>query len=85
MEFLGEIIVGVLALIGSIIGALTASDKIKALLDYRMNELEKKFDKQTIKMDSVVEDVTILKRDVKTAYNRIDEIRADVKELQKEK
>ena len=84
MEY-GEIIVAVLALIGTIIGATVTGDKIKALLNYRMDELEKKFDKESAKMETVKEDVTVLKRDVKTAFNRIDEIRSDVKELHKER
>jgi len=80
---IGSIIVAVLALIGTVIGATVSSDKIKALLNYRMDELEKRFDKEATKMETVKEDVTILKRDVKTAFNRIDENRADIKELQK--
>jgi len=80
---ISDIIVGLLALIGTIIGASVTGDKIKALLNYRMDELEKRFDKESSKMETMKEDVTILKRDVKTAFNRIDENRADIKELQK--
>ena len=79
-QYIGEIIVGVLALIGTIIGATTASNKTQALLVYRLDELEKKVEKH----NQVVERTVILERDMETAFNSIDEIRNDVKDLRKE-
>ena len=80
MQYIGEIIVAVLALIGTIIGATTASNKTQALLGYRLDQLEAKVEKH----NQVVERTVVLERDMKTAFNRIDEIRNDVKELRKE-
>ena len=79
MQYMGEIIVAVLALIGTIIGATTASNKTQALLVYRLDELEKKVEKH----NQVVERTVVLERDMKTAFNRIDEIREEVKDIKK--
>lgn len=80
MQYMGEIIVAVLALIGSVIGSALANNKTQALLVYRLDELEKKVEKH----NQVVERTVILERDMKTVFNRIDEIHNDVKELRKE-
>ena len=45
-----------------------------------MSELEKKVEKH----NSTIERVFVLERDMKTAFNRVDELRDDVKELMKE-
>ena len=84
MEHITEVLIAVLALVGTIAGSYMANNKTQALLNYRMDEMEKKVDKQGAENATVKEDVTILKRDMKTAFNRIDEIRADVKEIKKE-
>lgn len=80
MQYMGEIIVAVLALIGSVIGSALANNKTQALIGYRLDELEKKVERH----NQVVERTVVLERDMKTAFNRIDEIRNDVKELRKE-
>lgn len=80
MQYMGEIIVAVLALIGSVIGSALANNKTQALIGYRIDELEKKVERH----NQVVERTVVLERDVKTAFNRIDEVRNDVKELRKE-
>lgn len=80
MQYMGEIIVAVLALIGSVIGSALANNKTQALIGYRIDELEKKVERH----NQVVERTVVLERDMKTAFNRIDEIRNDVKELRKE-
>ena len=80
MQYMGEIIVAVLALIGSVIGSALANNTTQALIGYRLDELEKKVERH----NQVVERTVVLERDMKTAFNRIDEIRNDVKELRKE-
>lgn len=80
MQYMGEIIVAVLALIGSVIGSALANNKTQALIGYRIDELEKKVEKH----NQVIERTVVLERDMKTAFNRIDEVRNDVKELRKE-
>lgn len=80
MNYTGEIIVAVLALIGSVIGSALANNKTQALIGYRIDELEKKVEKH----NQVVERTVVLERDMKTAFSRIDEVQNDVKELRKE-
>lgn len=79
-NIIGEVVVAVLALIGSVIGSALANNKTQALIGYRIDELEKKVEKH----NQVVERTVILERDMKTAFNRIDEVSNDVKELRKE-
>lgn len=80
MQYMGEIIVAVLALIGTIVGSALANSKTQALIGYRLDELEKKVEKH----NQVVERTAILERDMKTAFNRVDELRNDVKGLREE-
>ena len=79
-NIIGEVVVAILALIGSVIGSALANNKTQALIGYRIDELEKKVEKH----NQVIERTVILERDMKTAFNRIDEVRSDVKELRKE-
>lgn len=81
MEHMAEIIIAILSLVGALAGSYMANNKTQALIGYRIDELEKKVEKH----NNVIERTIVLERDVKTAFNRIDEIRNDVKELKKEK
>lgn len=74
----GEIIVAVLALIGTLVGSILASNKTQALIGYRLDQLEIKVEKH----NQVIERTTILERDLKTAFNKIDELKTDVRELE---
>ena len=69
-------------IISSIISGLVAlfvasiqHSKTSALMAYRLDQLEKKMDKH----NQLIERVTILERDNKTVWNRIDELREDIK------
>ena len=74
----GEIIVAVLALIGTLVGSILASNKTQALISYRLDQLEIKVEKH----NQVIERTAILERDLKTAFNKIDELKTDVRELE---
>ena len=74
----GEIIVAVLALIGTLAGSILASNKTQALIGYRLDQLEIKVEKH----NQVIERTAILERDLKTAFNKIDELKTDVRELE---
>lgn len=76
---IGNIIVAVLALIGTVIGSALANNKTQALIGYRLDQLEAKVEKH----NQVVERTVVLERDMKTAFNRIDEIREEVKDIKK--
>lgn len=74
------IIVAVLALIGTLAGSFLANDKNSALIAYRLEELEKKVQKH----NSIVERLTIVERDLKSAYSKIDDEKAEIKEIREE-
>lgn len=84
-EYLSQIIIAVLGLVGAVIGSYMANNKTQALLNYRMDAMEKKLDKAEKDLEPIKERVTILERDNKTAFSRIDELREDIKEVKKEK
>lgn len=68
------------ALISGVVSLLVSTrqhDKAMALVEYRLGELEEKVDKH----NNLVERVAIVERDLKTAFNRIDETKQEVKEL----
>lgn len=69
-----EIIVAVVAFGGTLIGSYFANNKVVTLMNYRLDLLEKKQDKY----NNVIERVTVMERDMKTAFNRIDELREDL-------
>ena len=50
MNWIADIIIAVLALIGTLGGAYFANKKTTALVVYRLEQLEKKVDKHKIKM-----------------------------------
>lgn len=74
------IIVAVLALVGTLAGSFLANDKNSALIAYRLEELEKKVQKH----NSIVERLTVVERDLKTAYSKIDDEKQEIKEIKEE-
>lgn len=66
------IIVAVLSLIGTLIGSALSSNRIKALIEYRVGELEKKVDKhnqmieRTYKLEGRMDEVEHDIRDIKS-------------------
>lgn len=64
-------------LVGTFAGIVT-SNKLTA---YRIEQLEKKVDKH----NSVVERVFVIERDMKTAFNRLDELRNDMHDIEHER
>ena len=68
------------ALISGVVSLLVSTrqhDKAMALVEYRLGELEEKVDKH----NNLVERVAIVERDLKTAFIRIDENKADIKSI----
>lgn len=75
-NIIGEIVVAVLALVGSLIGTAMSNSKTTALISYRLESLEKKVEKH----NQVVERMALVEKDVKTAFQRIDELRAELRD-----
>lgn len=68
------------ALISGVVSLLVSTrqhDKAMALVEYRLGELEEKVDKH----NNLVERVAIVERDLKTAFVRIDENKADLRSI----
>lgn len=77
MNWVADIIIGVLALIGTLGGAYFANKKTTALVIYRLQELEKKVDKhnQVIERTYALEErAGLLEERVKVANHRIDDL-----------
>lgn len=77
MNWIADIIIGVLAMVGSLGGAYFANRKSTALIAYRLEQLEKKQDKhnQLIERTYVLEEKTgLLEERVKVANHRIDDL-----------
>lgn len=68
------VIVAVLSLVGTAIGAFAGILTANRLTNYRIAELEKKVDKH----NTVIERTVVLERDMKTAFNKLDELRYDI-------
>lgn len=70
------------ALITGAVSLLVSSrqyDKSMALVEYKIEELKKQVEKH----NHIVERTAVIERDLKTAFNRIDENRKEIREVQK--
>ena len=70
-----ELWIAIFSLIGTLVGSgggILVSNK---LINYRLDQLEKKVDKYAEKEDEVIKDLAVTKRDLETAFVRIDELR----------
>lgn len=74
-----EVVIAICSLLGTAFGAFAGSWQTRRLIAYRIEQLEKKVDKH----NSVIERVVVLERDSKTAFNRIDELRDDLRRVEK--
>lgn len=70
MQYMGEIIVAVLSLIGTLVGAVLSSSKTRAVLEFQISELAKKVEKH----NQVVERVFQLE-------GRMNEAEHDIRDL----
>ncbi len=77
MNWIADIVIGVLALIGTLGGAYLANRRSSALIAYRLEQLEKKVDKhnqvieRTFKLEERAE---VLEERVRVANHRIDDL-----------
>ncbi|HOQ08336.1 MAG TPA: hypothetical protein PLP87_11125 [Clostridiales bacterium] len=66
----GEIIVAVLSLVGTLCGSYFANRKSTALISYRIEQLEKKVEKH----NNIIERTYLLEEKMKVANHRIDDL-----------
>lgn len=78
-----EILTALLALIGTIVGSGSGILISNKLVNYRIEQLEKKLDKYASNVDEIRERLAVVERDISTAYERIDELREDVRVITK--
>lgn len=83
------IIVSILSLVGTLVGSISGVLVANKLSNYRIDQLEKSMDKQNSKLESAIseqtnkfERVLVIERDLKTVFNRLDEYRANIREIE---
>ena len=74
------VIVGVLSLVGTLGGSLFGILAANKLTTYRIEQLEKKVEKH----NNIVERVALINQSLDTQWQRVDELRKIVEEIQKE-
>ena len=75
-----EIIVAIITSASTLIAALVSIIVNNRIIGYKVDELTKKVEKH----NNLIERMAIVERDLKTAFNRVDELKADVKELRRQ-
>lgn len=75
-----ELIIGLLSFLGTLIGSLAGIFASMKLTSYRIGELEKKVEDYT----KIAERVALLERDNNAQWQRIDEMRGDIKDIKRE-
>ena len=73
-----EVLIALCSLVGTIIGSGGGILVANKLVNYRLDQLEKKVDKYCEKEDEVIKELAVTKRDLETAFIRIDELREEV-------
>ena len=73
-----EVLTALLALVGTLIGSGGGILIANKLVNYRLDQLEKKVDKYCEKEDEAIKELAVTKRDLETAFIRIDELREEV-------
>jgi hypothetical protein len=73
-----EVLTALLALVGTIVGSGSGILISNKLVNYRIEQLEKKVDKYAEKDDEVIKTQAVMKRDLETAFLRIDELRDEI-------
>ena len=78
-----EVWIALFSLLGTLIGSgggILVSNK---LVNYRIEQLEKKVDKYSERGDEAIKELAVTKRDLETAFIRIDELREEVHKIKK--
>lgn len=82
LEFWVAVITSVPTLIAAIVSIIVSN----RLIGYRVTELDAKFDKLTSKVEAhnhLSERMAVVERDMKTAFNKLEEMSSDIKDLRK--
>lgn len=74
-----EIIVAIITSASTLVAAIVSIIMNNRILGYKIDELTKKVEKH----NNLIERMTIVERDLKTTFNRVDEIKQDINDLRK--
>lgn len=74
-----SVTVAMISLVGTIIGSITGVLVSNKLTTFRIEQLEKKLDRYASNVDEMRERLVLVERDVQTAFERIDELRTDIR------
>jgi len=80
-----EILVALLALIGTLIGSGSGILIANKLVNYRIEQLEKKIDKYSSNQDEFKERLVIVEQSAKSAHHRLDDITQQLKITERRK
>ena len=67
-------IVGILSLLGTLVGSLGGIMASNKLVTFRLEQLEIKVNKH----NNLIERMAVVERDLKTAFNKIDDLKGEV-------
>ena len=70
-----NVMVAFLSLVGTVIGSFAGILIANKVSNYRIEQLEKKLDKYADKQDEMSKEQAVTKRDLETAFIRIDELK----------
>ena len=68
------VVVALLSLVGTVIGSFTGILVANKLVNYRLEQLEKKFDKNADTQENLKERVVKVEENTKSAHKRLDDI-----------
>ena len=74
MNIAPEIVVAVLALVGTAFGSITGVLAANKMTNFRIEQLERKVEKH----NNLIERTAVVERDLKTAFHSIDDIKEDI-------
>lgn len=81
-----EIAVAIVGAVPALVTAVVSVALNNRVVNVKLEALQKQFDKLDAKVtahNNFMERIAVLERDDKTAFNRIDELREDIHDLQK--
>ena len=68
------VLVALISLVGTIVGSFAGILVANKLTNYRIEQLEKKFDKNLDSQDEIKERLIVVEQSAKSAHHRIDDI-----------
>lgn len=69
-----EVLIALLALVGTLVGSGSGILISNKLVNYRIEQLEKKIDKYSDNQDKITERLVVVEQSTKSAHHRIDDV-----------